>query len=235
MILYVNGDSHSAGAEAVTSYCFAEDDTTYLSLGRAPHPDNLRASYGQRIANSLGYELVCQAESASSNDRIVRTTKEYLKDNKPDLIIIGWSNWEREEWHYNNIYWQINGMTWHHDWPKELLDRHKEWVLNLNHNQKLREWHYKIWEFHQELAGIPHLFFNCFSGFDTRKVIQKDWNKQYLNAYDTLFSYQHWVKSNGFKTSTPTGHHFGADAHQAWADFLIPQLTKIIKESIITK
>ncbi len=235
MILYVNGDSHSAGAEAINTHCFANDDPLYHALGRAPHPDNLRVSYGQRIADSLGYELVCQAESASSNDRIVRTTKEYLKDNTPDLIIIGWSSWQREEWYYDDNYWQILGTIPGKDWPKELLDRHKEWVLNLDNNQKLREWHYKIWELHQELAGIPHLFFNCFDGFDTRKVIQRDWNNQYLNAYDTLFSYQHWLMSNGFKISNPKCSHFGADAHQAWADFLIPQLTKIINESIITK
>jgi len=41
MILYVNGDSHTAGAEAVNSHAFADDDPAYKHLGRLPHPDNL--------------------------------------------------------------------------------------------------------------------------------------------------------------------------------------------------
>ena len=41
MMLYVNGDSHTAGAEAVNSHAFAEDDPDLFYLGRAPHPENL--------------------------------------------------------------------------------------------------------------------------------------------------------------------------------------------------
>ena len=44
MILYVNGDSHTAGAEAVNPYAFAEDDPNLTHLGRLPHPDNLAVS-----------------------------------------------------------------------------------------------------------------------------------------------------------------------------------------------
>ena len=59
MILYVNGDSHSAGAEAVNPYCFAIDDPLYWGLGRRPHPDNERVSYGCQLANKLGAVLHC--------------------------------------------------------------------------------------------------------------------------------------------------------------------------------
>ena len=78
MILYVNGDSHSAAAEAVNSYCFANDDPLYYALGRRPHPDNERVSYGCNIANELNAILHCDAESASSNTRIIRTTKDCI-------------------------------------------------------------------------------------------------------------------------------------------------------------
>ena len=40
MILYVNGDSHAAGAEAATPHGFAEDDGECWGMGRQPHPDN---------------------------------------------------------------------------------------------------------------------------------------------------------------------------------------------------
>jgi hypothetical protein len=98
LILYVNGDSHSAGAEAINSFAFANDDPQYKYLGRVPHPDNLFVSYGNILAKNLSAELYCDAESDSSNDLIIRTTKHYLKNNRPDLIVIGWSTWEREEW-----------------------------------------------------------------------------------------------------------------------------------------
>jgi hypothetical protein len=44
MILYVNGDSHTAAAEAVNPHAFAEDDSALFYLGRAPHPENLAVS-----------------------------------------------------------------------------------------------------------------------------------------------------------------------------------------------
>jgi hypothetical protein len=62
LILYVNGDSHTAGAEAVNKHCFAEDDPQYKHLGRVPHPDNLLRSYGNVLAKNLSAELYCDAE-----------------------------------------------------------------------------------------------------------------------------------------------------------------------------
>ena len=40
MLLYVNGDSHAAAAEAVNAHAFAEDDSEFFYMGRAPHPAN---------------------------------------------------------------------------------------------------------------------------------------------------------------------------------------------------
>jgi hypothetical protein len=50
MILYVNGDSHTAAAEAVTPHCFAQDEGDLYLLGRRPHPANLAVSWGQKLA-----------------------------------------------------------------------------------------------------------------------------------------------------------------------------------------
>ena len=41
MILYVNGDSHTAAAEAVNPHAWAMDDGELFYMGRAPHPANL--------------------------------------------------------------------------------------------------------------------------------------------------------------------------------------------------
>jgi hypothetical protein len=66
-MLYVNGDSHTAAAEAVNVHAFAEDDPALFYLGRAPHPENLAVSWGKQLSLSLRAGLRCDAESASSN------------------------------------------------------------------------------------------------------------------------------------------------------------------------
>ena len=80
MILYVNGDSHAAAAEAVNCHAFAEDDHRYFYMGRVPHPDNSAVSWGKRLSDVIKTTYKCDAESASSNTRILRTTRQWLKD-----------------------------------------------------------------------------------------------------------------------------------------------------------
>ena len=229
MILYVNGDSHTAGAEAANSHAFANDDPQYKYLGRLPHPDNLFVSYGNVLAKNLSAELYCDAESASSNDLIIRTTRHYLKTNRPDLIVIGWSTWEREEWLYEGQYWQINAGGVGNDWPDAIKQQYKHWVTNIDHKQKQREAQEKIWTLHQELAGIPHLFFNSYSALESTEHLE--WGHNYLHPYDGNCTYYHWLLDQGFETVNPKSYHFGTDAHLSWAN----HLTKILKESIMIK
>lgn len=233
MILYVNGDSNSAGAEAVNSFCFAEDDPLYYGLGRQPHPDNERVSYGCELANMLYAILHCDAESASSNDRIIRTTYEHLvgvqgmfNGNKPDLIVIGWSTWEREEWWDpgTNRYWQVNAGGIGHDWPDKIKSRYPEYIANLDIQKSMLRIHDKIFELHQDLdkKGINHLFFNCFEPFSN--LPEFDWGASYLEPYNSEYTYYNWLKAKGFKTVNPESYHFGPDAHRAWAEFLYQNL-----------
>jgi hypothetical protein len=225
MILYVNGDSHSAGAEAVNAYCFANDDPFYHALGRIPHPDNERVSYGCNIANELFALLYCDAESASSNARIIRTTREYLRHNKPDAIIIGWSTWEREEWLHNGIYWQVNAGGAGHDWPDAVKDQYKNYITNLDWESAEQQAHKDIYELHTELSDlkIPHLFFNTYSYF---KQPITDWCDNYLDPYSPDLTYYKWLTDQGFESNS--SYHFRADAHRKWAEFLFPHLTKLL-------
>ena len=229
MILYVNGDSHTAGAEAVNSFAFANDDPQYKYLGRLPHPDNLFVSYGNVLAKNFSAELYCDAESASSNDRIIRTTRHYLKNNLPDLIVIGWSTWEREEWLYEGQYWQVNAGGIGDDWPDAIKQQYKHWVNNIDHLQKAQEAQEKIWALHQELASIPHLFFNSYSALKSTEHL--NWGYSYLNPYDENQTYYHWLKDQGYHTVNTGNYHYGSDAHLIWAN----HLTNVINERIITK
>jgi hypothetical protein len=229
LILYVNGDSHSAGAEAVNSFAFANDDPQYKYLGRVPHPDNLFVSYGNILAKNLSAELYCDAESASSNDRIIRTTKHYLENNRPDLIVIGWSTWEREEWLYDGQYWQINAGGVGDDWPTAIKQQYKHWIRNIDYHQKQQQEHNKIWQLHQELENIPHLFFNSYLAFEFTE--KKEWGIDYLGPYNKNQTYYNWLNNQGHRTVHTNSYHYGPNAHEIWAN----QLTKIINESIITK
>jgi hypothetical protein len=226
MILYVNGDSHSAGAQAVNDYCFAEDDPFYYGLGRLPHPDNERVSYGCNIANELFAVLHCDAESASSNKRIIRTTREYLKEIKPDAIIIGWSTWEREEWLHEDVYWQVNAGGVGHDWPEPIKERYQEYIVNLDWVAVTTNAHNQIFELHTELADlkIPHLFFNTYNDFSNQ--ISQDWNQSYIGPYDPNLTYWCYLNNLGFKSNQ--SYHFRADAHRKWAEFLLPHLTALL-------
>ena len=243
MILYVNGDSHSAGAEAVNSFAFANEDKKYRDLGKIPHPDNLKASYGQLIADNLGYQLICDAESGASNTRILRTTYSYLENNTPDLIIIGWATWERSEWVFGDTYYQFSAGMNSAGLPKEIGEIYKQWVVDRDRPDiYCKYWQQRIWQLHQDLIAkqIPHLFFNTYSNLLTFKegavpcgseVEALDWGFNYIDPYNQNNTYFSWLASQGLKTVDLTSFHYGAPAHKIWAD----HLTKIIKESIMVK
>ena len=234
MILYVNGDSHSTGAEAVNNFCFAGDDSKYWQwdMKWEPHPDNLAVSYGRRLADAFGAQLYCHARSAGSNDRVIRTTKEYLKNNKPWGIIIGWTTWEREEW-YNeeeDFWYQVNGSGID-SVPEKWQNRYREYVANINWDNKIVDAHQKIWEFKQYLdtTKIPYLFFNCHMSFESIPTIKRspaygdyyseyDWGDFYIGPYKDSESYTNYLIAKGFKPNK--WHHFGPDAHECWASYV---------------
>lgn len=247
MIVYVNGDSHSAGAEAVNPHAFAKDDPLYWGLGRKPHPDNLKVSYGCNIANELGAILVCDAESASSNERILRTTTSYIDDcitygDLPDLVIIGWSTWEREEWFHEGTYYQVTASGTDQV-PPELHQKYKEWVIDQSNrdtiNNKIVDTYKRIYKLHQDLdqQNIPHLFFNTYSDFAHIKnlgylgIEKMDWAGSYVDPHSRSGTYYEWCRARGFKTVNPDSYHFGADAHGAWGEYLY----QIISQNQLTK
>ena len=58
MRLYINGDSHSAGTEAVNDYDFSCQDPKLNDNRFVPHPDNLQASYGEILCHLLNLEVI---------------------------------------------------------------------------------------------------------------------------------------------------------------------------------
>lgn len=99
MILYVNGGDHAAAAEAVNQYTFANDDYHHQHLRCAPHPDNLKVSYGVVLADLLKTSFHTDAEATSGNARITRTTKEWIEEKagivptSDMFMVIQWASW----------------------------------------------------------------------------------------------------------------------------------------------
>jgi hypothetical protein len=233
MILYVNGDSHTAAAEAVNPHAFAGDDGNLHHLGRLPHPNNLAVSWGKILADNLNFDFYCDAESAASNTRILRTTRAWLANNQGQnkLVVIQWSTWEREEWLINGTYYQVNGSGVDIV-PRAYQEKYKQFVANLNWNQKTAETHNNIWQLHQELLeqNIPHIFFNGNTDFkilgDPRyeglgEISRKEWGTNYMGPYDSDLTYDAILRSNGFKTVNPNSWHFGKDAHCFFAQYML--------------
>jgi len=224
MILYVNGDSHAAAAEAVNSFAFAEDDPELGYLGRIPHPDNLAVSWGRLLSQTLKCGFHCGAESASSNTRILRTTRDWISKqngyNDP-LIIVQWSTWEREEWLHNGVHYQVGASGTDHV-PADLQESYKNYVVNTDWKEKTQQAHNEIWQFHQELEGqgIKHIFFNGNNDF-SKIADRNDWGVSYIGPYDSTQTYDALIRAQGIQTVAPNSWHFGRNGHSYFHRFML--------------
>lgn len=223
MILYVNGDSHAAGAEAAVPHSWAKDDEFFWGLGQRPHPENERVSFGCELANQLYAILQCDAQAGGSNARIIRTTREWLhaQDRVDDIfVVLQWSTWEREEWLYENQWWQVNASGIDHV-PHGLEERYKKFILDVDWRTAREAAHEEIWQFHQELKlnKVRHVMFNGNNHFGG--LPPRDWGINYIGPYDPAQTYDSVLRSCGFTTVRPESWHFGADAHCFWGNYLL--------------
>ena len=198
MILF-NGDSHTVGSNTTISDRFS----------------NL-------VAAAFDADNVNIAKVGGSNARILRTTQEYINDNSVDLIVIGWTTWEREEWEFHGKYYDVNSSG-HDVLPAQLSDKYKNWVVKQTPEtliSKSQKWHETIYNFHLELEqkNIKHLFFNCMYNF-FQPLNEHNWGNQYIGPYDNNSSYYWHLKNQGFNTDS--WYHYGTDGHAVWAKLLI--------------
>ena len=226
MILYVNGDSHAAGTDIHLEDFFDQHQTKI---------NNLKKSFGYLLAEKLGYKFVSDAEAGASNDRIYRTTKQYLEKNSQNVfVLIGWSTTDRKEFLINNKYQSFAPGFRTND--PVLLKEFKKYMLSLDYDTLIKQnhkWHKKIYNFHKELEekNIPHLFFNTYGVFNndddpSYDKIHYDWNQKMIGAYNEDETYYGWLKNKGHKTVRKDNYHYGSDAHQHWAERLNKWLTQ---------
>ena len=225
MILYVNGCSHSAAAEAAVRHAWSCDDGNLWGTGKGPHPANLAVSYGKHMADALDAELVCQASSGGSNDRIIRTTQDWIQLNPNKLVdtvmILQWTTWEREEWLHDGVWYQVNASG-ADTVPTELAERYKNYIVDIDWTVKTDDAHNKIWNMHLYLKelGIKHLFFSGQSTFSDIQN-QRDWGKSYMYPYVREESYHNWLINNGGTYANAKSYHFDSKSHRLWAEHVL--------------
>jgi hypothetical protein len=224
MLLYINGDSHTAAAEAVVPHAFAQDDTLLNHLDERPHPYNLAVSWAVRLGRKLRTEPVIEAQSGGSNFRIMRMTRDWLQrtaDHANRMVILQWSTWERQEWRYRDQWIQItaSGID---SVPKKFRDRYREFVISVDWPRVTQFWHDEIWRLHQELLAqsIPHVFFNGNNDF-ARIQDRRDWSGHYIGPYDSNLTFDRVIRTRGHRPVRPESWHFGPEGHRFWSEFLL--------------
>ena len=177
MILYTNGCSFTWGDEL----------------------SNRNSRFASLLANKLNCKLVDGSMNGSSNERILRTTFDYLQDPKTDLenliVVIGWSGISRTEI-YNNGWSTITPTMMGTDTRAIEYYKHiqSEQQDNLKfYNQVLL---LQLW---LEKHNVKYFMFRIDSG-QVKMVVKDGSNKEVSDGYDTTHLSQQQIKDINLKT-----------------------------------
>lgn len=228
--IYINGDSNTAGSELTRPL-----ETTYCYL----------------LAKKLNYTPIYNsAIGGASNDRIIRTTEQFLnkcKNPYPNFVLIGWSESERHDWFYEGEY---RSITQSDGVPIDYLQDSLSFEGNDNHGtwQKRADWyrnfcktpeyqyfiskymHEKIYNLHLHLnfLNIPHLFLNTVRSFSTDNKKMYRLNEFDIPHYNWNNRFWNPYNTNGsfLEWGVCSGYqktiyqHHKEDAHARFADIL---------------
>lgn len=223
--LLINGDSYSA-------------------------PNNSKV-YGDFLAENLNIPVKNFAIAGSNNDRILRSTIEYLEDIKQEyknpLVIVGWSFVRRlEVWYYGNNKKILNNVPDNSNSRFVTLD----WLLGSNEatleqralvnedlfvHKQLTDFYTKLYLFGKLLESF-NLDYFCFSGAKNtdcpihcfpyvESLHQVQWVNQsnkFFKLHD--FCIMEWAFKNDSDCHPVTGH-LSENGHQKFADLLLTELT----------
>lgn len=241
-ILYANGCSMTYGAELVP--------WEYRNEPGAREYREEHAWPGQ-LGKLLGADVVNDSDGAASNDRIVRTTLDYLISLDPDqrkehIAVIGWSHPSRNEFPlidprtgrqtYSFYYPNVNMRGYEDQYGSDAKQLHELYHkhsvdIELDIDRTIR--HIFGLQSVLEKFGIRYLFFNALS-WDTEKLQGDHWSKTtrllsgtrrfYCLAEPSTNMYQ-WVIENRYERKK--GGHPAEQAHQEWARLLYEHLFRI--------
>ncbi len=224
MKIFINGDSHTSGSELYY-----------------PKQD----AYSYKLAELLSMEVVSNpAIGGASNDRILRTTLDYLKDceannSYPDFILIGWSESCRTDWFYDGDYKSTFSEEFSPNKTNEVNSFRANYHWDTYRQPEIRSaltkyFHERMYDLHLHLnhLKIPHLFFmgvyplpteldcpdfSLLPNFDN-SIIEYDWNNRFWKVYDIEGSFLTWGRNQGYEVTKWS--HLKEDAHEHFAQVL---------------
>ena len=228
MLLLANGCSHTAGAEI-----------EYLLQG-----DCYEKAYPKWCADALGWEYENIADSGASQERIIRTTIQWLGrnykkyKNKEVFVVIMWSAPGRTEFYDDRInqYRQIvpnNDVVYKQEFTNTQYIYYKSYVAVQHRHAQMIKWYNNVILMQNYLSnlGINYLFLNAT---ETLPVSTPSNSAQFLPlsaqinykkypwAHISENSYFNLLSKRGFKcpSHAPSGGHFGEDAHKFYGNNL---------------
>jgi hypothetical protein len=131
--------------------------------------EDLSLSWPYQLGKIINQPVTNLALGGGSNDRILRTTIEYFVKHRPSLVIIGWTEYSRNELsHHQGCYVRatsLNCLAESVPIPTDLDHIHREWLTySYNRYINYRSWIYSV--LHIEMLcnalNIPCKFFSAF-------------------------------------------------------------------------
>lgn len=235
-LLYVNGCSHSCGAEI--SY-----------VGSMREPKDLDSSWAGKLANKYDLFHYNDAVSGNSNETILSTTinsvLKLLDEYNPKelLVIIGWSSFERTDFIYEGTRYRFvpgcQELDYFKEWPKVVKRAFDNWIISTDpYNESMNKFsliYYSMRNF-LKLHQIDYYFFNAVNhvhypavnllheldkhtpNHKLFKLMEADNN--YLNPFDKESCYYQYMRTRYDGHVGGRNHHFLEDAQDEWAKIL---------------
>lgn len=242
-ILYVNGCSHSCGAEI-----------SYPKSHRTN--EDLSNSWAGQLASKYNMIHVNHAIGGQGNDGIfsntVQSVLNLLDTHHPKeiLVIIGWSSFERTEYVYDNkLYRFVPGcqeLPLFKKWPLPVRNAFENWILSVDYHSNMNKFsliYFNMINFLKQYQ-LDYYFFNAIQQvikpkynllheLHQNKPCEKLFNlieldKNYLEPYQPKMTYYNYMRSRYDGHIDGRNHHFLANAQSDWANVLDQKIQHLL-------
>jgi hypothetical protein len=237
-VLYVNGCSHSVGAEISRPGFYRQ-------------PYDYEHSYGGVISRKFGLIHHNDAIEGGSNNLIETTTIQsiltLLETYHPSeiFVIIGWTGYDRSEATYKNKLYRFIPNSVIQDCPYTVNEWYKFWVANTDNDASMNKFllQYGLVSTFLKYHNIKYYFFNSIIPAYIPKInllhevldnkpnahlinmMKNDQN--FLEPFNSDKTFYNILKKNHDGCKDGRWHHFTEDGHLAWAEFLLERIEEL--------
>jgi len=222
MILYANGCSYTTGCELEGPHI---GDSKY----------NKDRAWPAILGKNLGAtEVINEAKAGGSNDRIIRTSLDWILSNRSKeklLVVIGWTDPYRTEIKIDGTYHHICSALQRKS-NKILKEAHRHFTTYYcddSYAQPKKVHQVILMQDFLKLRKINYFFFNAILSVQPRFCKHRSiGNAIDLNNYLHPFDMQKCMLNKVFKIFKPVpwGTHPEEAAHRYWGNFLYNEIKR---------